>query len=341
MTLLEKITSAVGEYLRRVGLNNLSPKTMENYERVLARFCNYVAEQKTEDVYEIVEAWRDEMLERGTAPSSVRQYLVTLKMFFEKASKRSFPADLRFTENPVDEDMFPKIVKRPYDEILDDEQVMMLCKNEAPPHFANWERNFAMIQILTNEKIRNAELLDLRLSDLDFVHHELTVESGKGRKFRVVDLTPLSEEAIRQYLDSGIRPSYLKDDDYLFGTTAAHEKGAVNTRNGAEPWHRGTTQWLSNVVERTVRAITGTGGVRSHDLRHIGSRICLNAGQSMEEIQGQLGHSSITTTAIYANRLLQRRRRDSAKAVLAARDEAAEMMKTKNEQEPKVVPLSA
>lgn len=341
MTLHEHYELAVAEYLRRIRLNNLSPQTIENYERVLSRFSAFVAEQETDDVYEIVEAWRDAMLESGTAPSSVRQYLVTLKIFFEKAGKRSFPADIRFSENPVDEDMFPKIVKRPYDEILSDEQVMMLCKNEAPPHFANWERNFAMIQILTNEKIRNAELLELRLSDLDFAHHELTVESGKGRKFRVVDITPLSEEAIRQYLDSGIRPAYLKDDDYLFGTTAAHEKGAVSTRNGAEPWHRGTTTWLSNVVERTVRAITGTGGVRSHDLRHIGSRICLNAGQSMEEIQGQLGHSSITTTAIYANRLLQRRRRDSAKAILAARDEAAEMMKRENDKQPKIVALGA
>lgn len=344
MVLYEKLNAAVEEYMRRVCLNNLSQQTLYNYERVLSRFCSFAEEKsKTEnDIYVIVEAWRDALLESGTAPSSVCQYLTTLKIFFERTGKRSFPSDIRFTENPVDEDMFPKLVKRPYDEILTDEQVMLLYKNEAPPHFGcNWARNFAMLCLLLNEKIRNAELLDLRLCDLDFAHHELTVESGKGRKFRIVDMTELTEQAITRYLDSGLRPAYLKDDDYLFGTTAAHERGQISSRRGAEPWHRGTTAWLSSTIERTVKAVTGTDGVRSHDLRHIGARLGLNAGQSLEELQGQLGHSSVNTTQIYSSRLLQRRRRESAKAVLAARDEAAEKMKRENNAEQKIVPLYA
>ena len=344
MTLHEKYEAAVAEYLRRVRLNNLSPRTVTNYERVLSRFGDFVAMQDgTEnDMFAVVELWRDALLENGTAPSSVCQYLTTLKIFFEKAGKRSFPVALRYTENPVDEDMFPKVVKRPYDEILTDDQVTMLFRNEAPPYFgATWARNFAMISLLLNEKIRNAELLDLRLSDLDFLHHELTVQSGKGRKFRIVDMTELTEQAIAQYLDSGLRPAYLGEDDYLFGTTAAHEKGNVTTRSGAESWHRGTGAWLSSVVERTVRAVTGVSDCRSHDLRHVGARVCLNAGQSMEELQGQLGHSSVTTTEIYANRLLQRRRRESAKAVLAARDAAAEQMKKQTAPEQLIIAFPA
>lgn len=335
MTQQEKLTAAVAEYLRRLQFNNLSPKTIGNYQTVLDRFAAFCAEQPdTDDLYALVERWRDVLLTGGAAVSTVRQYLTDLNIFFERASKRSFPALLRFPENPVDEDLLPKQVKRPYDEIMTDEQVALLYRNEPPRHYeATWARNYAMIQLCLNEKIRNAELLDLRLSDLDFIHHELTVENGKGRKFRVVDLTDLTEEAIRQYLNSGLRPAYLSDDDYLFGTTSTHERGAVQNRNGAERWHRGTTQFLSQAIERTVKAVTGVGGVRSHDLRHIGSRINLNAGQSMEELQGQLGHSSINTTAIYANRLLQRRRRDSAKAVLSARDTAAEQLRRENEAE--------
>ena len=344
MTLIEKYESAVAEYLRRVRLNNLSPRTVHNYESVLSRFGEFISSQGgTEtDMFSCVELWRDALLENGAAPSSVCQYLTTLKTFFDKAGKRSFPVALRYAENPVDDDMFPKVVKRPYDEILTDEQVTMLFRNEAPPHFgATWARNFAMISLLLNEKIRNAELLDLRLSDLDFAHHELTVQSGKGRKFRIVDMTELSEQAITQYLNSGLRPAFLSDDDYLFGTTAAHERGNVSARSGAETWHRGTGAWLSSLVERTVRAITGVADCRSHDLRHVGARVCLNAGQSMEELQGQLGHSSVTTTEIYANRLLQRRRRDSARAVLSARDAAAEQMKKQNSTEQNILPLFA
>lgn len=342
-TLKEKFDKAVEEYMRRLSYNNLSPCTMRNYMSVLNSFSLFLdGRDENSDLYEVVEDWRDSMMDGGSQPSTVRQKLTTLKIFFDKATKRSFPSKLRFSENPVDDDFMPKLVKRPYDEILSDEQVVLLYQNKAPQRFgATWARNYAMVQLCLNEKIRNAELLDLRLSDLDFLHHELIVQNGKGRKQRVVDMSELTEQAIEQYLNSGMRPANLSDDDFLFGTTAAHEAGNLNTIENAEPWHRGTGQWLSSVIERTVKAVTGVSDVRSHDLRHIGSRVCLNAGQSMEELQGQLGHSQITTTAIYADKLLQRRRRESAKAVLAARDSAAEELKKQNTAEQKVIPLFA
>ena len=342
MELSVKYDAAVDEYIRRILMNNLSPRTVDNYKKVLWQFGDFLRKDDSfDDMFDAVESWRDRLSENGAKPSTIRQYLTTLKIFFDRASRRSFPKAIRFAENPVDDDMFPKAVKRPYEEILTDDQVSMLFCPDAPPHFTMWPRNYAALCLLLNEKIRNAELLDLRLSDLDFIHHELTVQSGKGRKFRIVDMTELTEQAIAQYLDSGLRPAYLSDDDYLFGTTAAHEKGAVNTRSGAEKWHRGTCAWLSSMIERTVKAITGTENVRSHDLRHIGARICLNAGQSLEELQGQLGHASVTTTELYASRLLQRRRRDSAKAVLASRDAAAQELKKKNEPEQMIIAFPA
>lgn len=339
----EKFDRGMEEYLRRLTFNNLSPCTLRGYSAVLRDFSAFLDGQEDDpDLYEVVEQWRDAMTEKGTKPSTVRQKMTTLRIFFDRATRRSFPAALRFDENPVDEDLFPKAVKRPYEEILTDEQVILLYQNKPPRHFEHtWARNYAMIQLCLNEKIRNAELLDLRLSDLDFLHHELTVRSGKGRKFRIVDLTELTEQAVAQYLDSGLRPDYLNDEDYLFGTTSTHEQGKVTQRSGAEKWHRGTTGFLSQAIERTVLAVTGVPSVRSHDLRHVGARVCLNAGQSMEELQGQLGHSSITTTAIYADRLLQRRRRDSAKAVLAARDAAAEQLKKRNAPEQTVIAFPA
>lgn len=342
MNTCEQYAAASEEYLRRLRFNNLSEKTLNNYSRVLAQFGAFLAQNpETDDLFSAVELWRDSLLSGGAKPSTVKQYLTTLKIFFDRATRRSFPEPLRFAENPVDEDMKPKVVKRPYDEILTDEQIGCLYRNEAPPHFSAWPRNYAMLCILLNEKIRNAELLDLCLADLDFMHHEMTIRSGKGRKQRIIDMTELTEQAVAQYLDSGIRPAYLSDNDYLFGTTAAHEQGAVNTRSGAEKWHRGSTNWLSGVIERTVFAVTGIHDVRSHDLRHIGARVCLNAGQSLEELQGQLGHSSVTTTELYAHKLLQRRRRESAKAVLAARDAAAEQMKKQNSTEQNILPLFA
>lgn len=343
MTTREQYAAATEEYLRRLRFNNLSDKTLENYAAVLSRFGSYLDAQPEEsDLYVSVERWRDDLLSGGAKPSTVKQYLTTLKIFFDRATRRSFPEELRFSENPVDEDMKPKTPVRPYEIVLTDEQVKALYQNSPPPHFCGtWARNWAMVMLCLNEKIRNAELLDLRMSDLDMLHHVLIVRSGKGRKYREVDLCELSEFAIAQYLDSGIRPAYLGAEDYLFGTTAAHERGAVNTRSGAEKWHRGTTNWLSNLIERTVYAITGVHDVRSHDLRHVGARVCLNAGQSIEELQGQLGHAQINTTQIYTSRMGSRRSRESAKSVLAARDAAANELKKQKTETPTIIAFPA
>lgn len=326
MTTHEHYTLAAAEYLSRLRWRNVQPTTMRNYKSVLDAFGAFLATQPTSrDLYGAVSAWQERLLSAGKTPSTVRQYLTTLKIFFDKATKRSFPEHLRFAENPVDTDEAPKAVTRPYEELLTDEQAASLFAN-TPPSFRfqeHWPRTYAMLMLLLNEKIRNAELLDLRLCDLDLIHHELTIESGKGRKYRVVDLCELSETAVELYLTAGIRPAYLPDDAPLFGTTAAHRYGAGRT-DGAEPWHRGSSAWLSALVERTVYEKTGVHDIRTHDLRHIGARICLNAGTSLEQLQGELGHSDSKVTERYSGRLLQRRRRESAKAVLDARAAAAE-----------------
>lgn len=327
MTLPEKYAAAQQEYLLRLKFQNLTPATARNYETTLNLFGAYLEREQPEDVFEAVEGWKESLLLSGRQPSTVNQHLTRLKAFFTKAGKRGFPKALRFEENPIDEDLKVKEVKRPYEEILTDEQVIRLFENRPPKGVDTlWPRNYAMLMLLVNEKIRNAELLDLRLSDVDLRHHELTVRSGKGRKFRVVDLTPLSETAVALYILSGLRPLALSDEDYLFGTEAPHEKG---NSGGKIKWHRGTTQWVSEIVRRSVLAITGVDQVRSHDLRHVGSRVCLNAGMSIEQLQGQLGHSSIVTTQIYTSRVMQRRRRESAQAVLEAREQTAKKNEAK------------
>lgn len=136
-------------------------------------------------------------------------------------------------------------------------------------------------------------------------------------------LTGISVSALKLYLASGIRPAVLSDDDYLFGTTASHEFGVgKNSRN--EDWHRGTSQWLSKLVEKHVKDITGKSGFRTHSLRHNGAIMDLNSGASMERIQAELGHSSIQTTEIYAGRLMPARRSKDMQDVYAVRDEWAE-----------------
>lgn len=368
MTTREKFTAARAEYIRRLNFRGVSPKTVRNYDLALRRFSDYLtalpADPAEPDLYSTVETFRDSLLSAGASPATVRQYLTELKVFFEKATKRSFPEALRFAENPVDPDFLPIVKKKPYDTLLPDEALLKLWENRAPTaqtaHW--WPRNYALVVLILATGLRNKEVLDLSLSDVDFLHSEITVRSGKGDKYRVVDAPEIVLTAIELYLQSGLRPDYLPDDAPLFGTTAAHTygKGALTSASktvsrpsaaGAEregaaaerkrvsapagtrpaelaaTWHRGTQQWLSDLVNRHVATVCGedkTSDIRTHDLRHLFARLQLNASGNMSELQAALGHAQVTTTQIYAGRIMPHRARDSAREVLKARDAAGE-----------------
>ncbi len=317
---------AVSAYLADAKYKGVSQKTYDNYEKRLKYFREFwlASDHNSAPTANTVRAWRDSMMDKGLSTSTVKQYLVELKAFFEFASDDELHDTPFYQKNPVSKKLFPRNsaeAKKPYDKILDNEDIKLLWQNNN--HGKYWARNYAIITLLLDGKIRNAELLDMKLNDIDFNHKEVVIPKGKGNKYRVVTLSDISLSAIKLYLKSGIRPNNCTDDDYLFGTTAAHTFGKTHTEN-FEPWHRGTSQWLSKLVENHVKNVTGKTGFRSHSMRHNGAVIDLNNGSSLERIQAELGHASITTTEIYAGRLQPVRHAREMADVIAVRDEWAE-----------------
>ena len=324
-TLFDKAVSA---YLTDARYKGVSEKTFQNYEKRLKYFREFWLESYSSSApsTDVVRAWRDSLLERGLSASTVKQYLVELKAFFEFASDEELHDDPYFPKNPVSKKLFPRNAgeaKKPYDKILDNDDIKLLWQNKIRTQGKYWARNYAITTLLLDGKIRNAELLDMKLKDIDFEHKEVVIPKGKGNKYRIVTLSDISLSAIKLYLKSGLRPSDCTEDDLLFGTTAAHTFGENNKANN-EPWHRGTSQWLSKLVETHVKNVTGKSGFRSHSMRHNGAVIDLNNGSSLERIQAELGHASITTTEIYAGRLQPVRHAREMADVIAVRDEWAE-----------------
>ena len=329
MTPMQKFETARDKYLDNLRFSERSENTVKNYETRLNAFLGFWSSisgengPDTDPDYSTVEAWRTSLVKSGAAASTVKQYLLELSQFFRAFQKPIFGKTLQYAENPVAEEFYPKVHKKPYDQILTDEQVLRLIPDRCPSPQAKptWARNYAIIALLLTSKIRNSELRALTPADLDWEYGEITVEHGKGDKFRVVEFTPFAQSAMRLYLQSGIRPAGLSDRDPLFGTTATADFGEFG-KSGK--WHAGSRQWLSEVVERHVYSLTGVHDVRSHDLRHVGARLNLNAGASLEQLQSELGHASMATTQIYSGMLLQRRGRNSARQVAAAMDEQAQ-----------------
>lgn len=324
----------VAEYISDLKHNDISERTLRNYQKRLAYFREFwsATDPQSSPTVSDVRDWRDSMLDNGLSKTTVRQYMIELNGFFEFATDDRMVGDKAYKSNPIFRRLYPRRTndeKKPYDKVLDAEDLKSLWQNVKQKGTDKlWARNYAIVTLLLDGKIRNAELLDLRLSDVHFAEEEdpydyLVVRKGKGNKYREVDLNEISVSALKIYLKSEIRPKNISDDDYLFGTTAEHKFGGTSA--GHTEWHKGSSAWLSKLVEKHVKDVTGKSGFRTHSMRHNGSIMELNNGASLETLQSELGHSSITTTEIYAGRLQSKRNRIKVKEVFAERDKWAEI----------------
>ncbi len=129
-----------------------------------------------------------------------------------------------------------------------------------------------------------SELVDARLSRLNLDDALLIVE-GKGSKQRIVPVSPVAIDLIRDYLPMrqrlNIKP---QGDDIIF----LNRRGAPLSRV------------MVFYIIRDLAAAAGIGKtVSPHTLRHSFATHLLEGGANLRAIQEMLGHESIATTELY------------------------------------------
>lgn len=293
MNSINEFDIALAAYIKNCKINMMAAGTVENYARVCGLFRKHVEANGVSIA--AVAAWKNELSDYGTKITTIASYMGMLDTFFKWAVEMEM-----LQKNPCVPAVMPsrkavkKAQKAPYSSLLNEQQFKAILTAERPKGVpeAKWARNKAIITLFLLTAIRNSELRALTVDNLDFADGNITIEHGKGDKFRTVAFPPAAQESIREYLRSGYRPRNLKDSAPLFGIG---EK--------AKDWHEMNRIALSNLIKRNVALIIGGDGVRSHALRHACASIMWDKGMSLEEISELLGHESVKTTEIYAERL--------------------------------------
>lgn len=143
-------------------------------------------------------------------------------------------------------------------------------------------RDRTLMEILFCGGLRVTEVSDLLITSIDLGDDSIRV-NGKGSRERIVPIVSAQlRQALRKWLE--IRRRYRPDSPALF----------VN-RCG----RRLSDQSIRAIVKRTANA-SGAGRVTPHMFRHTIATQLLEQGLDLRHIQRLLGHSSITTTTIYA-----------------------------------------
>jgi integrase/recombinase XerD len=146
-------------------------------------------------------------------------------------------------------------------------------------------RDRAMVLVSFGSGLRVAELVSLKIEDLDLDHSFLTVRQGKGAKDRIAPLNRVVLGALNAYLEIG-RPKFrFNSSPYLF----VGRKGGSLTRQLVFLQFR-------DLAERTLGK-----KISPHWLRHSFGTSLLAGGADLRAVQQLMGHESIDTTQVYLN----------------------------------------
>ncbi len=149
------------------------------------------------------------------------------------------------------------------------------------------KRNYCIIEVLYGCGLRVSELIDLKISNINFKEGYLKVE-GKGDKVRFVPLADYTAGLIKDYINN-VRSQYKinkKCEDFVF----------LNSRGSS----------MSRVIVFIIiKELTEKAGINKkispHTFRHSFATHLLQNGADLRYIQEMLGHSSISTTEIYTH----------------------------------------
>ena len=88
--------------------------------------------------------------------------------------------------------------------------------------------NIAIVQLILNTGIRESELCNLELSDIEITERKgtMTIRKGKGNKYREVPLNKDARNALQDYIEN-CRPSDAESDKVFIGQRGALTRSAV------------------------------------------------------------------------------------------------------------------
>ncbi len=178
-----------------------------------------------------------------------------------------------------------------------------------------------MAALMYGSGLRLLECARLRVKDIDFEHHELTVRDGKGQKDRVTMLPDGLAQPLSTHLER-VRRLYEQDLAASVDVELPHAlalKYPSASRDWAWRWvfpalrtyrdpHTGRRRrhhLHETVLQRAFHDAVRWAGISKpascHTMRHCFATHLLEAGYDIRTIQELLGHSDVNTTMIYTH----------------------------------------
>lgn len=281
-----------------------SEHTIAAYQTDIDQFVTFLKEAQdlasaAEAKHVHVRAWVIALLGQSMSARTVRRKLSSLQAYYRFLLKHG-----ALTENPLLKTTIPKIGKRLPAYAQERELEQLFEATDFPDDYIG-QRDRLLLALLYTTGIRRAELLALRLSDIDFGRGTLRV-LGKGNKERLVPFGLALAKQLQHYYT--LRRTTFPD---------AETDHLLLTGKGRPLYPKG----VYNIVHRYLSLVTTIEQRSPHVLRHSFATHLSNHGADLNAVKELLGHASLAATQVYTHNSIERLRQVYEQAHPKARQE--------------------
>lgn len=237
---------------------NYAENTIKNYASQVELFLKYFDKTATKPS-EINEKQIKDWLMLAKSTNSRKHRISAVKLFYKLTGKQ--PLKFKYIEYPRSEKHLPKVIETGF----------LLTRLNAIENL----KHKAIIMLAYSVGLRVSEVINLKIADIDSARMILNINQAKGKKDRIVPLSPKVLDALREYYKAYRPKEYVFNGQFsnLYSATSCNE--IVKTYLG-QNYH-------------------------FHLLRHSCFTSLLESGTDLRIIQKIAGHKNSKTTEIYTH----------------------------------------
>ncbi|MEO9661179.1 MAG: tyrosine-type recombinase/integrase [Maribacter dokdonensis] len=274
-----------------------SAHTVKAYQNDILEFkdfcrSNYEIEDIDTVEYVLIRHWIVELSEKQIDNRTINRKISSLKAYFKFLQKIDVT-----TVSPLSMHRALKTAKKieiPFSEL---EMEKVLSEIEYADDFEG-VRDELLIHVLYVTGMRRAEVISLKVSDVDFANMTIKV-LGKRNKERLVPMLLETKEKFKVYL--GIRKDLkeINDGSYIFLTLSGNKLYET---------------LVYRLIKKYFREVSSKVKTSPHILRHTFATHLLNKGADLNAVKELLGHSSLASTQVYTHNSIAELKKVHAKA---------------------------
>ena len=259
------LRQAMLEELQR---RNFAETTITSYLKAVEQFARYFKRPPDRLNHTHLRTYQAYLLrERKLMPRTVRLHVAALRFFFVKTLRRRYL---------LDDTPYPKAPRRLPQVLSVDEVTRLIDAAHSLSHRT-------MLMVLYSTGMRNAELRQLQVADIDSRRMLIHIQRGKGGRDRYVPLSTTLLATLRVYY------RWMQPKTWLFpGTVAGWRADKPITPK---------VLWEAGVVAAERAGVRRR--VSPHLLRHSSATHLLESGADLRTIQLLLGHAEVRHTVLY------------------------------------------